>query len=316
MRIVGKFQWRCSIDTQKMSKLAREQKMDLIITKSISRFARNTTVVLEIARELKSLGVEILFEKENISTVNGDGELMLTVLSSFAQEASKSTSENLKWRYKRKFEQGEIVLNATRFLGYDKDDHGNLVINPSQAEIVRRIFHEYIGGKGSFVIAKELNAERVRTVAGGRWHSSTVLNILKNEKYKGDALLQKTYTVDFLSKKRADNTGQVPQYYVEDSHPAIIDKEMWEAVQLEMERRRNFALKYGIQKLEHATSSNLLQEESSAVFAARFLAGRYGTLLMKGLEELSGDATASTRRKGKRDVKASILMMRFCIRLL
>jgi len=160
---------------QKMLILARDNKLDIILTKSISRFARNTTIVLKVVRELKSLGVEIIFEKENISTFDGDGELMLTVLSSFAQEESKSISENLKWRYRRKFANSELAINATRFLGYDKDEYGDLVINNSQAEIVTRIYSDYVSGKGSFVIAKELNAEGVLTIAGGRWHSSTIL---------------------------------------------------------------------------------------------------------------------------------------------
>ena len=216
---------------QKMLNLARNNKIDLILTKSISRFARNTTIVLEIVRELKKLGVEIIFEKENISTMNGDGELMLTVLSSFAQEESKNVSENIKWRYKRKFEQGELAINATRFLGYDKDEYGDLVINRGQAEIVERIFNDYISGKGSFVIAKELNAEGVLTVAGGKWHSSTILSILKNEKFKGDAKLQKTYSKDHLSKKKCINHGEVDSFYVEDNHSPIVTKEIWEEAQ-------------------------------------------------------------------------------------
>ena len=202
---------------QKMVALARTGEIDLILTKSISRFARNTTIVLELARELKELGVEIFFEKENLSSTSGDGELMLTVLSSFAQEESKSASENLKWRYRRKFEQGELAVNTTRFLGYDKNKHGELVINPAQAKVVERIFVDYISGKRSFVIAKELNAEGVSTVAGGKWHSSTVLNILKNEKYKGDAKLQKTYSKDHLSKKECVNHGEGEGFCVENS---------------------------------------------------------------------------------------------------
>ena len=149
---------------QKMLALARGGEIDLILTKSISRFARNTALVLEVVRELKGLGVEVIFEKDNNSTFTGDGELMLTVLSSFAQEESKSASENLKWRYRRKFEQGELAINTTRFLGYDKNRHSELVINPSQAKVVEQIFDDYISGKGSFVIAKELNAEGVMTL--------------------------------------------------------------------------------------------------------------------------------------------------------
>ena len=216
---------------QKMLALARAGEIDLILTKSISRFARNTTIVLEMVRELKELDVEVLFEKENISSTSGDGEVMLTVLSSFAQEESKSASENLKWRYRRKFEEGKVVINTTRFLGYDKNQQGDLVINPDQAEIVRRIFRDYVGGKGSFVIAKALNAEGVDTVAGGKWHSDTVLGILKNEKYKGDVKLQKTYSKDHISKKKCVNRGEFDSYYIENNHPPIVSREIWDEAQ-------------------------------------------------------------------------------------
>jgi DNA invertase Pin-like site-specific DNA recombinase len=216
---------------QKMLSLARDNQIDLILTKSISRFARNTTLVLEVVRELKNLGVEVIFEKDNISTMNGDGELMLTVLSSFAQEESKSTSENQKWRYRRKFEKGELAINTTRFLGYDKDEDGDLVINPSQAEIVERIFNDYVNGKGSSVIAKEFNDEDVITVAGGQWYSSTILNILKNEKYKGDVKLQKTYSKDHLTKKKCINHGEIDSYYIEGNHSPIVTKATWDEAQ-------------------------------------------------------------------------------------
>jgi len=216
---------------QKMLALAREGEIDLILTKSISRFARNTTIILEMVRELKALGVEVFFEKENLSRISGDGELMLTVLSSFAQEESKSASENLKWRYRRKFEEGKVAINTTRFMGYDKNQQGDLVINPDQAEIVRRIFRDYVGGKGSFVIAKELSAEGVSTVAGGKWHSDTVLSILKNEKYKGDVKLQKTYSKDHISKKKCVNRGEIVSYYIENNHPPIVSREIWDEAQ-------------------------------------------------------------------------------------
>jgi DNA invertase Pin-like site-specific DNA recombinase len=222
---------------QRMLGLARAGKLDLILTKSISRFARNTTIVLEAVREMKELGVEVFFEKEQISSSSGDGELMLTVLSAFAQEESKSVSENIKWRYRRKFEQGEVAINATRFLGYDKNKKGELVINPGQAKVVKRIFDDYIGGKGSFVIAKELSAEGVRTVAGGRWHSSTVLGILRNEKYKGDAKLQKTFSKDHLGKKKCINCGEVDSFYLENSHEPIVTSEVWEEAQRQIALR-------------------------------------------------------------------------------
>jgi len=225
------------LEFQNMLTMAREHKIDLILTKSISRFARNTTIVLEVVRELKALNVEVIFEKENISSFDGDGELMLTVLSSFAQEESKNVSDNIKWRYRRKFEQGELAINTTRFLGYDKDEYGDLVINRSQAKIVERIFNDCVNGKGTFVIAKELENEGVRTIAGGSWHSSTILAILKNEKYKGDIKLQKTYSKDHLSKKKCTNHGEIDSFYIEDNHSPIVTKEVWEEAQKQIRLR-------------------------------------------------------------------------------
>ena len=243
--------------------------IDLIVTKSISRFARNTLDCLKYVRQLKDSGVEIYFEKENIRTLDNQGETLLTILSSLAQDESRSISENSTWGIRRRFEQGRLFINATKFLGYDKNQNGNLVINEKQAKIVRRIYTEFLDGKGANRIARELERDRVQNWNGkAKWYENSIRKMLTNEKYMGDALLQKTYTVDFLNKKRAENTGQVPQYYVEDSHPAIIEKEMWEAVQLEMERRRNFSLKYRIQKLESATEYN--------PFAGRVICGSCG----------------------------------------
>lgn len=222
---------------KRMLELAEQGAIDIIITKSISRFARNTTVVLQKVRELKELGVEVRFEKECINTLSGDGEIMLTVLSSFAQEESKNISENIKWRIKNKFERGELLINTNRFLGYDKDENGQLVINQDEAEIVRRIFTEYLKGKGAFTIAKELNGEWLPTVAGGKWQESTILNLLKNEKYKGAVILQKYFTPDHLKKGTIRNNGQVDSYYIEDHHPAIIPKGMWDDVQKELRAR-------------------------------------------------------------------------------
>ena len=217
---------------QKMLSFCREEKIDLIITKSISRFARNTTIVLSTVRELRNIGVEVRFEKENINTLSGDGEFMLTVLSSFAQEESKNVSDNLKWRAKRKFMQGELIINTNRFLGYDKNEFGELVINREEAEIVTRIFNEYIDGKGVTTIAKELNKDNVPTVTGARWQETTILGILKNEKYKGDAILQKYYTPENKKKYTVRNKGQLDSYYVEDNHSTIVSREMWEKVQI------------------------------------------------------------------------------------
>lgn len=222
---------------KRMLEQCRDGKVDLIITKSISRFARNTSVMLETVRTLKEMGIEVRFEKENLNTLSGDGELILTVLSSFAQEESKNVSENLKWRIKQKFKQGELIINTTRFLGYDKGEHGELIINQEEANVVKRIFEDYLKGKGVFTLAKELNAEKIPTVAGGKWQESTILNILKNEKYKGDALLQKYYTPDHLRKGTVPNKGELDSYYIEDNHTPIISRQIWEKVQVEIKKR-------------------------------------------------------------------------------
>ena len=173
---------------QQMITDAREGKFDLIITKSVSRFARNTALLLKYVRELKDLGINIIFEENEIATNSPEWEMMLTVIASFAQEECRSMSENNKWAYRRKFERGELMLNTKRFMGYDKDPEGNLVINEEEAAIVRRIFDLYLTGMGTHSIAKLLNEDGVTTVTGSPWHSSTVMGMLKNEKYKGDTI--------------------------------------------------------------------------------------------------------------------------------
>ena len=253
----------------KMIEDCKAGKIDMIITKSISRFARNTLDTLTFVRMLKDLGVEVYFEKENIRTLDSKGEVLLSILSSLAQDESRSISENSTWGIRRRFEQGKLQINHVKFLGYDKDRDGNLIINEKQAKVVQRIFTEYLNGKGANRIARDLEADGVLNWNGKpKWYEGSIRKMLYNEKYRGDALLQKSYTVDFLSKKRAKNTGQVPQYLVEDSHPAIIDKETWESVQLEMERRKKYAEEHGIQKLEHATKDN--------PFAGRVICGNCG----------------------------------------
>jgi site-specific DNA recombinase len=222
---------------QRMLEAARQGQIDIIITKSISRFARNTAIMLSVSRELKDIGVEIIFEKENISTLSGDGELMLTVLSSFAQEESKNVSDNLKWRAREQFQRGEVMINTKRFYGYDKVKQGNLVINEKEAEIVRRIFNEYIGEKGVDSIAKDLNLDGVPTVGNKKWHDSTIRQMLRNEKYKGDALLQKYYSPDHLKRTSVKNKGVLDSYYIENNHPPIISKELWNEVQKKLKER-------------------------------------------------------------------------------
>lgn len=216
----------------------RDGKIDLILVKSISRFARNTLDLLKYVRELKALGIAVLFERENINTLDTTGEVLLTILSSLAQDESRNISENSRWGILRGFQNGKVFCNTTRFLGYDKDEHGELIINKKEAEIVRRIFQEYLEGKSYQAIADGLMSDKIKTVTGAdKWWDSSITKILTNEKYYGALLQQKTITVDFLTHKRVKNTGQEQQYLIENNHEPIISKEIFDMVQDEKERR-------------------------------------------------------------------------------
>jgi len=213
--------------------------IDMVITKSISRFARNTLDCLKYIRQLKDKNIPVFFEKENINSMDSKGEVMLTIMASLAQQESQSLSQNIRLGLQYRYQQGKVPINHKRFLGYTKDTEGNLIIDPEQAEIVKRIYREYLEGASMDKIAAGLESDGILTGAGGKkWHTSTINKILRNEKYIGDALLQKTYTVDFLSKKRIKNNGIVPQYYIEENHPAIIPKDLYMLVQEELVRRR------------------------------------------------------------------------------
>ena len=229
---------RKRLDFQSMIDDCMAGKIDMVLTKSISRFARNTVDALTNIRKLKEKNIPVIFEKESINTMEGSGELLLTILSSQAQEESRNISENCHWGIVRKFEEGKVIVNHSKFLGYTKDENGNLVIVPEEAELVRRIFRLYLEGNSSYRIKRILESEGIKTVTGkSTWQASTIDKMLSNEKYMGDALLQKTYTIDFLTKKKVKNNGIVPQYYVEDDHEAIIPKEIFHRVQEEKARR-------------------------------------------------------------------------------
>jgi DNA invertase Pin-like site-specific DNA recombinase len=213
-------------------------KIDMVITKSISRFARNTVDSLMNIRKLKEKNIAVFFEKEGINTLEGSGELLITILSSQAQEENRNISENCHWGIVRKFENGKVIVNHSKFLGYTKDKEGNLVIVPEEAELVRRIFRLFLEGNSSYGIKRMLEADGILTVTGNtEWHATVIDKMLSNEKYMGDALMQKTYTVDFLTKKKVLNKGIVPKYYIEDNHEAIIPKELFNRVQEEKARR-------------------------------------------------------------------------------
>ena len=219
---------------------ALEGKIDLIITKSVSRFARNTVDSLSTIRKLKDVGCEVFFEKENIWTFDSRGELLISIMSSLSQEESRSISQNVLWGKRKRMADGKVEVPFGRFMGYDRGKDGNLVINEEQAKIIRRIYSLFLQGMTPYGIAKQLTSEGVKTPGGKDiWSGSTVKSILTNEKYRGDALLQKTYTVNTLEKKRVANNGLAPKYYVEGSHEAIIDRDVFLRVQAEIVRRAN-----------------------------------------------------------------------------
>ncbi|MDD2979125.1 MAG: recombinase family protein [Hespellia sp.] len=220
-------------------------KIDLIITKSVSRFARNTVDSLVTVRKLKEKGIEIYFEKENIWTLDAKGELLITIMSSLAQEESRSISENTTWGHRKKFADGQGSIAFGMFLGYDKGENGEFVVNHEQAVTVKLIYKLFLSGLSFHAIAKELTNRGIKTPGGkDKWYQGTVESILTNEKYKGDALLQKYYTSDFLTKKQVKNSGEIPQYYVEGHHEAIIPSDTFDLVQAEILRRKGMNGRY------------------------------------------------------------------------
>ena len=204
-------------------------KLDIVITKSISRFARNTVTLLETVRELKALEVDVFFEEQNIHSISTEGELMLTILASFAQAESLSASENQKWRIRKGFKDGELI-NWRFMFGYIIH-RGIVEVDEETAPIVREIFNRVIGDESLSAIARELNCRGVKTVFSNNWTGYRIRELVQNEKYIGNALLQKTYKNNHLEKKQLRNTGELPQYYAEETHPAIVDAEIYQAAQ-------------------------------------------------------------------------------------
>lgn len=229
----------------KMINDALAGKIDYIITKSISRFARNTLDTLTYIRMLKDKGIEIFFEKENIYTLDSKGELLITIMASLAQEESRSISENVTWGQRKSFRDGKVHLAYSHFLGYTKGENGKLELVPEEADTIRLIYRWFLEGKTTQDIANLLDEAKIKTPFGyDKWRRSTINSILQNEKYKGDALLQKSYTKDFLNHKIVKNNGEVEQVYVPDAHEAIISKEEWEQVQYQISERKKLGKKY------------------------------------------------------------------------
>ncbi|MFA9423807.1 MAG: recombinase family protein [Sedimentibacter sp.] len=223
---------------QAMIEKAKVGEIDIIITKSISRFARNTLILLESVRELKRIGVGVIFEEQGINTLNSEGELLLTVLAAIAEEERKSVRENIKWSIEKKFKRGDAIVDINRLIGYDKDENGRFVINEEQAEIVRKIYKLFLKGETAYKIAKDFNEQNMPTYTNTNnpWKSHRILRIISNEKYKGDCLMQKNYVTD--NGKEIINRGQKAKYYVENSHIAIVSRADWEKAQLIRESRK------------------------------------------------------------------------------
>lgn len=227
-------------DFMRMIEDCRKGKIDLIITKSVSRFSRNNLDCLLYVRELKEMGIPIIFEKEGINTLQVSSELLITLFSGLSQAESESISMNVKIGKRQGLKNGNVPFSYKSFLGYRKGADGKPEIDEEQAVIIRRIFAEYLAGKSLLDIAKGLTADEIPTARGKtNWSSARVQSILTNEKYKGDALLQKTYIVDCISKKSKKNNGELPMYYVENNHPAIIERAVFDRVQEEISRRNS-----------------------------------------------------------------------------
>jgi len=224
-------------DFNRMIRKCRQKKIDLILTKSISRFARNTLDCLRYVRALKELGIGVYFEKENINTLQMDTELILTFMGAFAQSESESISANVKWGKKQAMKEGKVNFPISRLYGYTTDENGELAIHPAQAAVVEEIYRQFLMGHSIRMIRDALNADSIPAKGGNEWQNAAVQGILTNEKYCGDVLMQKTFKPDVMSGKVVKNTGQLPMYLIRNNHPAIISREDFQAVQAELARR-------------------------------------------------------------------------------
>ena len=222
----------------KMIRKCKQKKIDLILVKSISRFARNTVDCLNYIRTLKSLGIAVIFEKENINTLNEDSEMLTTIMGAFAQAESESISQNVKWGVRQAMKEGRVSIRYKNLYAYDEGEDGQPRIIESEAAVIRRINDEFLSGRSLPMIKDGLEADKILTPKGGNvWAVSAIRNLLKNEKYCGDVLMQKTFKTDPISGKTKRNTGQLPMYLIQDHHPAIISRDTYNAVQAEFARR-------------------------------------------------------------------------------
>jgi site-specific DNA recombinase len=257
----------------KLMKLCEKGKIDMVLTKSISRFSRNTLDCLGYIRKLKEKGIPIIFEKEGINTMQMASEMTISLLGSFAQAESESISKNVTWGMRQSFKNGKVHFHYANFLGYEKGEDGEPKIVPEEAVIVKRIFRSYLAGYSISKIKVELEIEGITSSTGKEvWSTNAIRYMLSNEKYIGDALLQKTYVTDFLTKKSKKNQGEIPQYYVTGNHEGIISKELFNRVQEEIARR---ASKRKVS--QKATKTEHSKYSSKYVLSELLLCGDCGT---------------------------------------
>ncbi|MEL1135294.1 recombinase family protein [Desulfitobacterium sp. THU1] len=259
-------------DFLRMIKACEKGKVDLIITKSVSRFCRNTLDGLDYVRRLKRMGVGVFFEKENVNTLYMDNEMILTFMMSQAQAESESMSGNIRWGHRKNFKDGKVYFHYAGFLGYRRGENDLPEIDPEEAEIVRRIYSRYLIGHSVAKIIADLEADGIKTARGHKkWNDGVIRGMLRNEKYMGDALLQKTYIADLFTRQTKKNTGELPQYYVENSHPAIIDRLTFQRVQEEMARRSS------LKKVSTAAKTELAKYSGKYVLTELLSCGNCGS---------------------------------------
>lgn len=257
-----------------MIRLCKQKKIDIILTKSISRFARNTVDCLNYIRALRELGIAVIFEKENINTLEADSEILITMLGAFAQAESESISANVRWGKRQAMREGKAIIQYDRLYAYQKGEDGKPQIIPDQAEVVQSIYKQYLAGASLRMIKDRLEAEQIPNAAGNaRWTITAVRSILSNEKYCGDVLLQKSFVSDCINRKVIRNTGQLPMYLVQNHHEGIVDRKTFDAVQAEMARRNA-----GKSPSKKNASTGMTSYASKYALSERLVCGECGTL--------------------------------------
>lgn len=258
----------------RMIRLCRQKKIDLVLTKSISRFARNTVDCLDYVRALRTLGIAVIFEKENINTLESDSEMLITLLGAFAQAESESISANVRWGKRQAMREGKTIIQYNRLYAYEKGEDGKPKIIQEQADVVRSIYDQYLSGASLRMIKDRLEAEQIPNVTGGsQWTITAIRSILTNEKYCGDVLLQKTYISDCISRKVIRNTGQLPMYLVQNHHEGIVERKTFDAVQAEMARRSA-----GKSPSKKNAPTGMTSYASKYALSERLVCGECGTL--------------------------------------